>query len=139
MSGAKAAAIWTALGMRILVVDDEPDTLGLVELTLQTAGYEVVTAPNGDEAMKRIRQGGLDLVLLDIMMPGISGGDVLRVLREEKVPIPPVIFFTAKGQPQDKDDVRALGAAEYLVKPTTRGQLLDAIRMVSGKPARPDA
>ena len=118
--------------MRILVVDDEIDTLGLIELTLQTAGYDVKTVPSGEEALKQLRQGGFDAVLLDVMMPDRSGPDVLRILSEEKVDVPPVIFLTAKGRPEDKAQGESLGAADYLIKPTTRGQLLDAIRKVSG-------
>jgi DNA-binding response OmpR family regulator len=118
--------------MRILVVDDEIDTLGLIELTLQTAGYDVKTVPSGEEALKQLRQGGYDAVLLDEMMPDKTGSDVLRILGEEKVAIPPVIFLTAKGRPEDRAMGEGLGAADYLVKPTTRGQLLDAIRRLAG-------
>jgi two-component system OmpR family response regulator len=114
--------------MRILVVDDEIDTLGLIELTLQTAGYDVKTAPSGEEALKQLRAGGFDAVLLDEMMPDRTGSDVLRTLREENVAVPPVIFLTAKSRPEDRAAGASLGAADYLVKPTTRGQLLDAIR-----------
>lgn len=93
--------------MRILVVDDEIDTLGLIELTLQTAGYDVKTVPCGEEALKQLRAGGFDAVLLDEMMPDKTGSDVLRILREEKVAVPPVIFLTAKSRPED----RAMGAS----------------------------
>lgn len=113
---------------KILVVDDEPDTVGLLELTLQTAGYDVQTAGSGQEALRRVRDESFDLVLLDIMMPDLSGYDVLRRIMLEVQPPPPVIFLTAKTRPEDREMGEGLGAAAFLVKPTTRGDLLDAIR-----------
>jgi DNA-binding response OmpR family regulator len=113
---------------RILVVDDEPDTLGLIDLTLQTAGYEVRTAANGERALKILQQDTFDLILLDIMMPGMSGFDLLRKLQEGSSEVPPVIFLTAKTRSEDREMGEKLGAAAFLTKPTTRGDLLDTIR-----------
>ena len=62
--------------LRILVVDDEPDTLGLIKLTLQTAGYQVQTATGGREGLRLVREEPFDVVILDIMMPDVSGFDV---------------------------------------------------------------
>lgn len=117
---------------RILVVDDEPDTLGLIELTLATAGYEVRTGFDGKTALALLRQEAFDLLLLDIMMPDISGFEVVLQLQADATPLPPVIFLTAKSRPEDRERGNALGARAYLVKPTTRGQLLDAIHKVIG-------
>jgi DNA-binding response OmpR family regulator len=124
----------------ILVVDDEPDTLGLIELTLKTAGYDVQTASGGQDALRRLREESFDLVLLDIMMPDMSGYDVLRRLMNEPSQVPPVVFLTAKAADEDRELGRSLGAAGYLVKPTTRGDLLDAVASVIRlAPHPPDA
>jgi len=122
----------------ILVVDDEPDTIGLIELTLKTAGYNVQSAISGQHALRKIRDESFDLVLLDIMMPDISGYEVLRRLQSEAFKVPPVVFLSAKSSQQDRDLGRSLGAAGYLVKPTTRGVLLDTVasvlRLAAGSP-----
>jgi len=112
----------------ILVVDDDIDTLGLMELTLQTANFEVVSARSGQQALDAAKQHQLDVIVLDIMMPDLSGFDVMRILKHEQEQVPPVIFLTAKKLPEDRETGEGLGAAAYLTKPTTRGQLLDAIR-----------
>ena len=114
----------------ILVVDDEPDTLGLIELTLQTAGYSVQTAVSGEQALRRLREDSFDLILLDIMMPDVSGFDVVRRARKQAEHVPPVVFLSARTRKEDRQQGASLGAAGYLVKPTTRGDLLDTIRQV---------
>jgi DNA-binding response OmpR family regulator len=115
---------------RILVVDDETDTLGLVELTLQTAGYQVASVPSGEQAIQAVQHDTFDLILLDIMMPDMSGYDVFKRLKEAPTAPPPVIFLTAKTRPEDRETGESLGAAAFLTKPVTRGQLLDVIRNV---------
>lgn len=124
---------------RILVVDDEPDTLGLIQLTLQTAGYEVDTAANGTQAIDRATQDRYDLIVLDVMMPDLSGFEVLRRLQASSSGLPPVVFLTAKARPEDRQAGESLGATAYLIKPTTRGQLLDIVREALVKPAGKDA
>ena len=118
---------------RILVVDDEPDTLGLIELTLQTAGFSVKTATNGDQALGILLNDTFDLLLLDIMMPGMTGFDLLEILKNRQVETPPVVFLTAKSRQEDRDMGEKLGAAAFLTKPTTRGDLLDTIRSIVGQ------
>jgi DNA-binding response OmpR family regulator len=120
--------------LRILVVDDEPDTLGLIQLTLNTAGYEVEMATGGQQALDRILSDSFDVIILDIMMPDISGFDVLRKLREDLSSIPPVIFLTAKVGIEDQQIGIDLGAVSYLLKPITRGNLLDAISKALSEP-----
>jgi len=118
---------------RILVVDDEPDTLGLIELTLQTAGFSVRTAGNGDQALGILTGDTFDLLLLDIMMPGMTGFDLLEILKNRDIQIPPVVFLTAKSRQEDREMGESLGAAAFLTKPTTRGDLLDTIRSILGE------
>jgi two-component system copper resistance phosphate regulon response regulator CusR len=112
---------------RILIVDDEPDTVGLIEITLKPAGYLLDRAFSGSEALNKIKEEAYDLILLDVMMPEINGFDVVRMLHEANKPIPPIIFLTARSTHEDIQTGDILGASAYLVKPATRGQLLDAI------------
>jgi CheY-like chemotaxis protein len=125
--------------LRILVVDDEPDTLGLIKLTLQTAGYQVQTTTGGREALRLVREEPFDVVILDIMMPDVSGFDVMRELNNDPTPPPPVIFLTARSSEEDQEIGMSLGVTHYLLKPITRGSLLDAINQALGTTPEPDA
>jgi len=71
------------VGGKILVIDDEPDTVGLLELTLKTAGFEVHGARNGDEGLRLALENKYDVLLVDLMMPGMSGFDLMRTLQEK--------------------------------------------------------
>jgi two-component system OmpR family response regulator len=115
---------------QILVVDDEPDTVGLLELTLRTAGFSIYTARSGQEGLRLALDRPFDLILLDLMMPDLSGFDLMRSLRELKgaSASSPVVILTARDRPEDRDVGERLGAVGYLTKPATRGSLLDAIR-----------
>jgi CheY-like chemotaxis protein len=117
-----------AESLRILVVDDERDTLDLIDLTLSSAGYEIHLANNGAESLEKIRKDRFDVILLDIMMPDMTGFDVLRTLNQERNDLPPVIFLTAKSLPEDREMGLQLGAKDFLIKPVTRGSLLDSIK-----------
>ena len=116
------------LPVRILVVDDEPDTVGLIEITLKPSGFLVEKAYSAEEALERIRSESFDLLLLDVMMPDMDGFELIEKLQGETTPLPPFLFLTAKGRLVDVERGEALGAAGYLVKPATRGELLDAIK-----------
>jgi CheY-like chemotaxis protein len=112
---------------RILVVDDEPYTLDLIKLTLTTDGLYVKTASSGDEALHLIKMESFDLILLDIMMPEISGFDVMERLHADATKIPPIILLTALSTKRNKETGKRLGAVNYIVKPVARGALLDAV------------
>lgn len=118
---------------KILVVDDESDTVDLIRLTLETANYEVKQALDGPTALDLIDAEHFDVVLLDIMMPEMSGFDVVQQLNALSRERPPIIFLTAKKDSEDRSTGRDLGAAAYLTKPTKRGDLLDAIREAMGE------
>jgi DNA-binding response OmpR family regulator len=118
---------------RILIVDDERDTLGLIELTLQTAGYKVTTAASGAQALSLLEEDTFDLLLLDVMMPDMTGFQIIETLRGQGISLPPIVFLTAKGREEDVEIGKNLGAVAYLKKPTTRGDLLDTIRDALGK------
>ena len=105
----------------ILIIDDHEPTLLLISKILETVGYATFTAQSGDEGLALFRQSAPDLVILDIMMPGIDGWEVCRRLR--KTSCVPIIFLTALGS--EKDIVNGLtnGADDYLTKPFRKDEL----------------
>jgi DNA-binding response OmpR family regulator len=112
----------------ILVVDDEPRYVQLVEVNLKTEGYQVRTASDGQEAVEEVAQEQPDLILLDVMMPVMDGFTACERIREfSSVPI---IILTAKGE--ERDRVRGLdaGADDYIVKPFSAQEMLARVRAV---------
>ena len=101
----------------ILVVDDDPNISRLEQLYLEKEGYEVKVAADGNEAIESFRKLPPDLVLLDVMLPGTDGYEVLKAIR--KSGSIPVIMVTAKGETFDKVLCLELGADDYIVKPLT--------------------
>lgn len=120
---------------RILTVDDDLDTLGLIRMVLKRAGFEVTTASHWEEVKERVTHAKenrqpFDLIILDIMMPDRSGYDIFRSLESMLDRMPPVIFLSAKYSMEDMLRASDLGAAKYLVKPTTPDKLLEAVKTV---------
>lgn len=103
------------MAYRILIADDEAEIRDELRLYLEKEGYEVIEAADGLEAVRLIRQGGMDLAILDIMMPGLDGYRVLRNIRETSNL--PVIMLSAKGSDSDKILGLDLGADDYITKP----------------------
>jgi two-component system phosphate regulon response regulator PhoB len=109
---------------RILVVDDEPDITALVAYHMAKAGFRVSTAGNGRDALKAAREERPDIVILDLMLPGISGYDILAELRKhEETREVGVILLTAKREEPDRIRGLALGADDYLTKPFSPQEL----------------
>jgi len=102
-------------------------TLDLIRLTLTTDGFHVVAAPSGKDALRLIAEQSFDLLVLDMMMPELTGFDVLRRLRSTKTNSPPVIMLSAVDTSDAKQTSEELGAIGYLRKPISRGSLLDAV------------
>ena len=113
---------------RILIVDDEPRYLRLLEANLRTEGYEVATAQDGVQALDVFSSQPIDLMLLDIMMPRMDGFSVCERIREYSDV--PIIILTAKGEEQDRVRGLDLGADDYLVKPFSATELLARVRAV---------
>ena len=121
---------------RVLVVDDEPDVLLLCRLNLEQRGHEVLEAPNGDVALERAREGAPDVVVLDLMLPGMDGYQVLRSLRgDERTSGIPIVVLTAKSLQADRERSRELGAAAFLTKPFLPEELCDMVDRVLGRQA----
>ena len=116
------------MAKRILIVDDEPRYLRLLEANLRTEGSEVVTAQDGGQAVDVFSNQPIDLVLMDVMMPKLDGFGATQRIREfSNVPI---IILTAKGDEQDRVRGLDLGADDYLVKPFSATELLARVRAV---------
>lgn len=112
----------------ILVVDDEEDMRNLVEMYLLNSGYRCLQAANGNEAIGIVEKQDVDLILLDIMMPGTDGFSVCEKIRE-KWDIP-LIFVSAKGEEWDKVKGLKLGGDDYIVKPFNPGELVARVEAV---------
>jgi two-component system, OmpR family, alkaline phosphatase synthesis response regulator PhoP len=114
---------------RILVVDDEIYIVHILEFSLTMEGYTVLTAFDGDEALRVIEQEHPDLVVLDIMMPKLDGYEVCRRLRkDDRFVALPVILLSAKGRNLDREIGLQAGADDYITKPFSPRKLLEKIR-----------
>lgn len=119
------------MSTRILVVDDEPDLRELVRLNLAAEGFAVETAGGGREALERIRRAAPDLVVLDLMMPDLSGNDVCRQLRADPATAElPVVMLTAKADEVDRVVGFELGADDYVAKPFSPRELVLRVKAV---------
>ena len=121
----------------ILVVEDDPTLLSTLAFNLSRQGYQVLTADNGERALKMVAMHGneLDLIMLDVMLPGMNGFQVLRhVRRDYDVP---VLMLSARGEEQDKIDGLELGADDYVVKPFALRELLARVRAAARRRSTP--
>jgi len=109
---------------RILVVDDNSDVRLALATILEDAGHEVLEAEDGEEVFDLVIAENPELVLLDVMMPRVSGFDALATLKADtRTSQVPVIMVTAKGRPEDMAMARSLGAVEYITKPWAEGDV----------------
>lgn len=108
----------------ILVCEDEPDILELIQARLGREGHDVMTASNGSDGLRRALEDGPELVLLDWMMPGLSGLEVATALRAHpQARTLPIIMLTARAQQNDIDAAYAAGVDDFLIKPFRTGEL----------------
>ena len=114
--------------MHILVVDDDPPSVKMSSFLLQEEGYEVTSTDNGAAALELVEREAPDLVILDVMMPGLDGFEVCRRIRQ-KADVP-IIFLSARGEAVDKVAGLELGADDYLAKPFEPAELLARVRAV---------
>jgi two-component system, OmpR family, phosphate regulon response regulator PhoB len=115
---------------RILVVDDEKDLRSLLEYNLTQAGFQVVTAETGREALERVKETNPDLVVLDLLLPDIPGTEVLKSIKQTSKRPLPVLMLTAKGEEIDRLIGFELGADDYVVKPFSVRELILRVRAV---------
>jgi two-component system OmpR family response regulator len=114
---------------RLLVVDDEPNIRELLSASLRFAGFDVETAADGHQALRLVGSFLPDLVVLDVMMPGIDGFEVVRRMRENRQAMP-VLFLTAKDATEDKIGGLTIGADDYITKPFSLEEVIARIRAV---------
>ena len=120
---------------RVLVVDDEPHLVRAVRMYLELQGYTVFGASSGEEALEAVREKLPDLVILDVMMPGTDGFEVLAQLR--RLSNIPVIMLTARGEEDQKVHGLALGADDYVTKPFSQKELLARVQAVMRRAEQP--
>jgi two-component system, OmpR family, alkaline phosphatase synthesis response regulator PhoP len=129
-----------ATGVTVLVVDDEPHIGRIIQMRLEQAGFVVLLAERGADALSRLESTpAIALVVLDLMLPGISGTDILRTLRgDHRWRALPCIVLTAAGQDAQLREVESLGVSEIMTKPFSPRRLLDRVRAyVRTTPAEP--
>jgi two-component system OmpR family response regulator len=114
---------------RILVVDDEPNIVELLSVSLKFQGFEVLTATTGGQALDRAREARPDAVILDVMMPGMDGFGVLRRLRADGIDAP-ALFLTARDSLQDKIAGLTLGGDDYVTKPFSLEEVVARLRVI---------
>jgi DNA-binding response OmpR family regulator len=119
---------------KILIAEDERDIRDLVAFTLRFAGYEVVPASNGEEAVELAPKENPDLILMDVRMPRMTGYDACRVLKANpQMKDIPVVFLSAKGQESEIQTGLEVGAEEYLLKPFAPDQLTERVKAILAK------
>jgi phosphate regulon transcriptional regulator PhoB len=125
---------------KILVVDDEPDLVALVSYNLKKEGFKVSSASNGEDALEKVRKGGYNLIILDLMLPGIQGAELCRMLRNNpKTEMIPIIMLTAKGELADKIRGLETGADDYMTKPFSPRELVARVNTVLRRTGVPGA
>lgn len=114
---------------RVLVVDDEPSIVTLLQYNLEKAGFSVTTAGNGETGLKKAMQERPDLIVLDLMLPGIDGMDICKTLRQEKINTP-ILMLTARDDEFDKVLGLELGADDYLTKPFSPREVVARVKAI---------
>ena len=128
-----------AVQKKVLVVEDEPDIRELLRFNLEQDGFQVLEADEGELALALVRRERPALVLLDVMLPGMSGLDVCRALRqEEETAQVPIVILTAKTAESDKVVGLEMGADDYVTKPFSPRELLARVRAVLRRAQGPD-
>lgn len=122
------------MGRRVLLIEDEPNIIEAISYILSRDGWTVHTHSDGETATERVRDGRPDLVILDVMLPGRSGFDILRELREEVGTADlPVLMLTARGQQRDRELAEKLGVTRFMTKPFSNSEVLETVRALAGE------
>lgn len=122
------------MGKHVLLIEDEPNIIEAIGFILKRDGWHVDTHSNGQTALDAVRARRPDLVILDVMLPGMSGYDILKALRADPDwAALPVLMLTARGQTKDRELAESLGASRFMTKPFSNAEMLEAVRaLVAG-------
>ncbi|KZY03100.1 MULTISPECIES: response regulator transcription factor [unclassified Sulfitobacter] len=125
------------MGKRVVLVEDELNIAEAIRFLLSREGWRVETLANGSSALKVIRKAMPDLVMLDVMLPGRSGFEILQDLRADpELQALPVLMLTARGQSRDREMAERAGVSRFMTKPFSNAEMLDAVRdLTRGGPA----
>ncbi len=124
---------WVLGRERILIVEDEPNIVESLRFILERAGFDVEIVSDGAESLRRLGQQRFAAVVLDIMLPGMNGFDVLRAIRADSaIADLPVIVLTAKGQANDRRTAEAIGASAFITKPFSNSEVVERVRELAG-------
>ena len=122
--------------IKILTVDDEPDVRRLIEIKLKKAGFEVITAADGEEGVEKAKAENPDLILMDVMMPKMDGFTAVEKIKTEMDPAPLVMMLTAKGTEDDVMQGLVGGADDYITKPFAPRELVARVKVTLIKAGR---
>ncbi|MXZ76546.1 MAG: response regulator [Gemmatimonadetes bacterium] len=123
----------------ILVVDDEPDIVEIIQYNLEKSGFDVIVAADGPVALEKARDETPDLIVLDLMLPGLEGTDVCRILKQdERTRSIPILMLTAKSEEIDRIIGLELGADDYVVKPFSPREIALRIRNILRRRTAPE-
>ena len=122
------------MGKHVLVIEDETNIIEAISFILMRDGWKVDTHSNGQTAIRAVHEKQPDLVILDVMLPGMSGYDILKALRADAATAElPVLMLTARGQNKDREMAEKIGVSRFMTKPFSNAEMLDAVRaLVAG-------
>ncbi|WP_238369377.1 response regulator transcription factor [Heliomarina baculiformis] len=125
------------MSRRVLLIEDEPNIIEAIRFLLTRDGWNVNTHSDGTDAVKVVQEAKPDLVILDMMLPGRSGMDILRDLREiVELAGLPVLMLTARGQSRDRDMAEKAGVSRFMTKPFSNTEVLTAVRDLVAQASR---
>lgn len=117
------------MGKRVLLIEDEPNIIEAISFILSRDGWDVSTHCNGQDAVDAVRSRAPDVVILDVMLPGRSGYEILTDLRSDSAMTDlPVLMLTARGQEKDREMAEKAGVSRFMTKPFSNSEVLDALR-----------
>ncbi|MEO3415824.1 response regulator [Roseovarius sp. CAU 1744] len=120
------------MGRQVLLIEDEPNIIEAIRFILSRDGWDVRTHSNGGDAVDAVRARMPDVVILDVMLPGKSGFDILTEIRADAaVSQIPVLMLTARGQAKDREMAERAGASQYMTKPFSNAEILETVRQLA--------
>lgn len=121
------------MGKRVLLIEDEPNIIEAISFILSRDGFTVHTHEDGETAIAKVKAAPPDMIILDVMLPGKSGFEILRELRADSANSTlPILMLTARGQEKDREQAIRLGADHFMTKPFSNSEVRDQVRALIG-------